>query len=207
MQGSYNKNSTLLVLHKNLILSDTSSYHSILLILNESTCNNSNKNLRGGNGMRRCFKKCLALIILRICLPLSCAASEVCTSAFPYKPPEQSKEELNQDIYISLLMPYIQQEVDKYYDRYLYDTPMVAPYTITVLSAERPNGYRSFVFNIKLQVNSYVGPHIDVGLDNLYVKVGGSGDVHIQKFEHVKSYMLPPNYEDIIKKGYKNPIP
>jgi hypothetical protein len=39
------------------------------------------------------------------------------------------------------------------------------------------------------------------------VTVGGSGDVKIDEFEHIKSYALPPNYEDKIGEGYKNPIP
>ncbi|MBZ9626444.1 DUF3888 domain-containing protein [Clostridium sp. FP2] len=125
----------------------------------------------------------------------------------PYYPPKQSREELYQDIFISLLLPYIQKEVDNYYSKYLTDTPMVAPYTVYVLSAERPKGYRSFVFNIKLRVNSYIGPHLGVGLDYITVIVGGTGDVEIKKFEHIKSYELPPNYQNLIKKGYKNPIP
>lgn len=37
--------------------------------------------------------------------------------------------------------------------------PMAAPYTVYVLSADRPNGYRTFVFNLKLRVDSYIGPH------------------------------------------------
>jgi hypothetical protein len=125
----------------------------------------------------------------------------------PYQPPQQSKEELYQDIFISLLLPYINKEIDKYYSKYLTDTPMVAPYTVYVLSAERPNGYRTFFFRLKLQVDSYIGPHLDVGLDYITVTVGGSGDVKIEKFEHIKSYELPPSYQHIIKKGYKNPIP
>jgi len=128
-------------------------------------------------------------------------------SDLPYKPLEQSREELYQDIFMSLLLPYIQKEVDKYYSKYLTDTPIVAPYSVYVLSAERPNGYRTFVFKLKLQVISYIGPHLGVGLDYITATVEGTGDVKIEKFEHIKSYELPPNYQDIIKKGYKNPIP
>lgn len=123
------------------------------------------------------------------------------------KPPEQSREELYHDTTISLLMPYIQNEVNQYYSQYLTQPPMVAPYTIHVITAERPNGYRTFFFRLKLQVNSYIGPHINVGLDNLTVTIDGSGNVNIEEFEHIKSYKLPPNYADIIKEGYKNPIP
>lgn len=128
-------------------------------------------------------------------------------SDLPYKPPEQSREELYQDIFMSLLLPYIQNEVDKYYSKYLIYPPVVAPYTVYVLSAIRPNGYRSFVFNLKLRVDSYIGPHNGVGQDLITLTVDGAGDVKIEKFEHIKSYKLPPNYQDIIKKGYNNPIP
>lgn len=31
--------------------------------------------------------------------------------------------------------------------------------------------------------------------------------ITMYSFEHIKSYELPPNYQNIIKKGYKNPIP
>lgn len=128
-------------------------------------------------------------------------------SDIPYQPPEQSREELYQDIFISLLMPYIQNEVDKYYSKYLKQRLEVFPYTVFVLSAERPDGYRTFFFRLKLRVDSYIGPHIPVGLDYITATVEGSGDVKIEKFEHIKSYVLPPNYEDIIRKGYKNPTP
>jgi hypothetical protein len=138
-------------------------------------------------------------------MPVS--ANTIYPSGLPYQPPEQSREELYQDIFISLLLPYIQKEVDKYYSKYLTDTPMVAPYTVYVLSAEKQLGYRSFLFNLKLRVDSYIGPHIDVGQDYIYLTVEGGGNVKIEKFEHIKSFKLPPNYQHIIKKDYKNPIP
>ena len=128
------------------------------------------------NKVRKGFKSILILLALMLYLQLPCVAFasviKMYPADLPYKPPEQSKEELYQDIFISLLLPYIQNEVDKYYSKYLTDTPMVAPYTVYVLSAERPSGYRSFVFDIKLQANSYTGPHIGVGLD--YITLNSS---------------------------------
>ncbi len=158
--------------------------------------------------MRKTNKPIIMLIILMLGFQfIFVSANTLYPPNIPYQPPEQSREELYQDIFISLLLPYIQNEVDKYYSKYLTQTPMVAPYTVYVLKAERPNGYRTFSFRLKLQVDSYIGPHNSVGLDYITVKVEGLGDVKIEKFEHIKSYVLPPNYEDIIKKGYKNPIP
>jgi hypothetical protein len=164
-----------------------------------------------GEIMRRANKRIVMLIILMFGFQFIFTAFASAAALYPpdisYQPPEQSREELYQDIFISLLLPYIQNEVDIYYSKYLIRHPMVAPYTVYILSAERPKGYRTFLFRLKLRVDCYIGPHNSVGLDDITVTVGGSGDVKIEKFEHIKSYALPPNYEDIIKKGYKNPIP
>ncbi|WP_346897965.1 DUF3888 domain-containing protein [Clostridium sp. UBA7503] len=51
---------------------------------------------------------------------------------------------------------------------------------------------RSFVFDISLQVNPYIGPHILVGTDNIDFTIEGNGRVNVKKFEHIKSYDLPP---------------
>lgn len=118
----------------------------------------------------------------------------------PYIPPEKSREELYQDIFMTLLLPYIQAEVDKYYEEYLSYPPIVAPYDVKILEAQRLNGYRGFDFRLKIELHPYVGPHLDVGLDYITVRVNPVDKVKIEKFEHIKSYELPPNYQDIIKK-------
>ncbi len=152
--------------------------------------------------MKKLVKPIIVLIIL------ICVIYLMLTTLYkPSQPARESREELYQDVFISLLLPSIQGEVNKYYSEYLTEPPMVAPYTIFVLSAKRPDGYRTFFFRLKLKIDSYIGPHISVGLDYLTLTVDGSGNVVIEKFEHIKSYELPPNYEDIIKEGYKNPIP
>ena len=119
-----------------------------------------------------------------------------------YKPPEQSREELYQDIFISLLLPDIQKAVDNYYKEFLTDGPMVAPYTVYVLNAERLEHYRSFIFRLKLRVNSYIGPHLDIGTDYITITIGAGDKPKIEKFEHIKSEYLDllPNYQNIIKK-------
>lgn len=125
----------------------------------------------------------------------------VCYAEAVYEPPEQSKEELYQDIFISLLMPYIQRSIDNYYSRSLTVTPTVYPYFVDVVSAERLHGYRSFDFLLKLKVDSVVGPHISVGSDYLTFRIDGSGKVELQKFEHIKTYELPEHWKHIIKKN------
>lgn len=161
--------------------------------------------------MRRINNSIVILITLifgfEFTFATSASADALPPQEVPYTSPEQSREELYQDIFVSLLMPYIDKEIDNYYLKYLTGSPTVAPYTVSILSAERPNGYRTFFFRLKLRVSSYTGPHIGVGLDYITVTVGGSGAVTVEKFEHIKSYELPPEYQKIIKKGYDNPIP
>lgn len=117
-----------------------------------------------------------------------------------YKPKEKSVEELYQDIFISLLMPQIQKSIDSYYKKYMTQTPMVSPDSVFVLSASRTNGYRSFVFLLKLRVESYIGPHINVGSDDITISIDGTGDLKVNKFSHIKTYKLPSNYNNLIKR-------
>jgi len=119
-----------------------------------------------------------------------------------YKAPEHSNEELYQDTFVTLLNPYIQKAINDYYGQFLTISPFYTPEDVEILDAERPMGYRSFSFIIKLQLKPYVGPHVEVGIDQLTIRVGaGEGEVKVEKFEHIKSYYdkLPPNLKDIIK--------
>lgn len=114
------------------------------------------------------------------------------------KPAKGSTEELYQDVYVTLLYPYIQKAVDAYYKPYFKDSPGVAPYMVDVLSIDRPNGYRTFEFIVKLQVMPYFGPHLEVGVDNITFRIGAGNEVQLEKFEHIKSSELPWNYQDEI---------
>ena len=123
------------------------------------------------------------------------------TSINYYKPPEHSREELYQDIFMTLLLPSIQSATDDYYKEFLTVSPMIAPYDVLVLSVDRPNGYRTFDFLLKLELHPYVGPHLDVGLDYITISVNPVNNVKVQKYEHIKTYELPSYYQNVIKKG------
>lgn len=116
-------------------------------------------------------------------------------------PPKSSNEKIYKDIVSSLLLPYIQKSVSDYYSNILTDIPSVDPWGVHILNIERPGKYESFIFVLKIQVTPYVGPSVGVGVDQLTITVYGSGDVTVNKFEHIKSYELPPNYQNIIKKS------
>lgn len=117
-----------------------------------------------------------------------------------YITPENLKEKLYLDILMTLLLPNMQNAVDNYYKEYLSTTPSVAPYDVSILSMDRIGENGTFDFRIKLELHPYVGPHLDVGLDYITVRVNPVNKVKIEKFEHIKSYGLPSHYQNIIKK-------
>lgn len=112
-----------------------------------------------------------------------------------YKPPQKSRKELYQDIFVSLLMPHIGKAVGEYYTKFLKVSPTVYPYDVHVVSAERLGDHRSFVFLVKVQTDAVVGPHIDVGIDRITFEISGDGKAEMKKFEHIKTFELPPHYQ------------
>lgn len=110
-----------------------------------------------------------------------------------------------QEITYYLLNPYLSDEIDKYYSKYLTISPMVYPYYpyTEVLSIEKTH---SGPYLIKFRIKSVTGPHIQIGTDDITFKIG-TGNVEVVKYEHIKSYELPERYEKYIKEGYNNPIP
>jgi len=114
---------------------------------------------------------------------------------------QASKQELYHDILCSLLLPSVEKSVGDYYTQFLTDIPLVDPWDIKILSEEKPNN--AYAFAIKMQVSPYLGPHLDVGFDNITLTVQGNGDIKVINFEHISSsYLeLPPGYQNSIKKN------
>jgi hypothetical protein len=121
------------------------------------------------------------------------------------KPPEGSREELYQDLFITLLSPYIDQPINKYYSKIINITPMVYPYDVDIISAKRVLEGRSFLFLVTLEVTPVVGPHISVGKDRLTFKIGSGEGIGQQakliQFNHLETHELPPNWEHILRKS------
>lgn len=109
----------------------------------------------------------------------------------PDRPKAGSIEEIYLDGFLLLLLPYIQQSVNDYYKENVGYLPTVDPWDIDVLSIERPNGYRTFLFLLKLQLTPYLGAHNTIGLDHITIRVALC-DVKVEKFEHIESYPIPP---------------
>ncbi len=107
----------------------------------------------------------------------------------PQKPPEHSMEELYYDISMSMLLPNIRKAVDDYYTASIGISPAVDPWQIDIQYIERPHGYRTYLFQIKLEVFPYIGPHRTVGADQITLEVS-AGKVKVVKCEHIKSYPI-----------------
>lgn len=117
-------------------------------------------------------------------------------SQYCLQPPPGSSEELYKDIFVTLLHPCINKAIENYYGAPLaYDT-----WDVEVLSIERPKGYRTIGFVIKLQVTPYSGPHIQFGKDNITIRVKANGDAEIEDFQHVESY----DYWEYYKKTHEH---
>nr|WP_206154886.1 DUF3888 domain-containing protein [Clostridium muellerianum] len=117
------------------------------------------------------------------------------------QPTENSTEIIYRDVITSLLVPYIQKEINNYYKEYLTESPQLSAYSIDIVSAKRKfkTGY---LIELEVIAHPYVGPHNTVGDDRMIIETGGLGSVEIKKFEHIKSYQLPWNWQHIVKKPY-----
>jgi hypothetical protein len=114
---------------------------------------------------------------------------------------ESSREIICRDMVISLLVPYIQKEINNYYKEYLTELPIIFPYSVDIVSAERQSG-SGYLIRLEVIAHPFVGPVNIVGDDRIIIETGAFGSVEIIKFEHLKSYPLPWNWKHIIKKPY-----
>ncbi|HEX7065050.1 MAG TPA: DUF3888 domain-containing protein [Bacillales bacterium] len=112
--------------------------------------------------------------------------------------PKPSTELLYRDIFISMLVPNIEKQVNQYYSEILTMDPVVYPYYVFVEDAERLYGFRSFAFKVTLKVIPVVGPHIQVGVDRLVFEIR-IPEVELKEYEHLKTEKLPPHWQHILK--------
>jgi len=103
----------------------------------------------------------------------------------------------------ALLYPKIEEAVSDYYQQYFTNIPGTAPYFVDVLSVEGEKSDSHSVnyasYKVKVQVSPYLGPHIPVGDDQITLRIGMTGEVQVEAFDHIKSYALPWNYQDSAK--------
>lgn len=145
------------------------------------------------------------LLTLITSFTVPCYAHELTTKQLnksePSKLTENSKEIIYRDQVISLLVPYMQKEINNYYKEYLTELPIIFPYSVDIVNVEREGG-SGFLIKLEVIAHPFVGPINTVGDDRMIIETGAFGSVKIKKFEHIKSYPLPWNWQHIIKKPY-----
>lgn len=105
--------------------------------------------------------------------------------------------ELYKSMSIKLLMPSVNNAIGNYYKEYLKVSPIEAFYSIDILEAKR---IENNAYLIKFKAFPYIGAHNSVGLDYLTFKITASGEVILEKFEHLESYPIPPYMKEAIIK-------
>lgn len=142
------------------------------------------------------------IISLIIAFPLTTYATEPPDNSKAYpnnfnNPPTGSKEELYRDIFITLLYPHINRAIGDYYSQYLKYLPGEDPWSIKILDIERE---KAFEFIVNVEAMPYIGPHNSVGTDHITFRILLFGGIKLEKYEHIQSFSIPPNYQDIIIK-------
>ena len=117
------------------------------------------------------------------------------------KPPEDSKEKIYQDLIICLFVPYIQKEVNSYYQEYLTEMPTVFPDSVDIVNIKRESE-GGYLIQSELIAHPFIGPYNYVGDDRIMIETGVDGYFKVIKFEHLQSYQLPWNWQHIVKKVY-----
>lgn len=112
---------------------------------------------------------------------------------YEYTPKEGSIEELYKDIIVTLIYPYIRDEVEKQYGQSLqYDL-----FDVKFLKIER-NEYRSYDFTIKLEIRPFVGAHNTAGIDNITMRISPM-KTEVKEFKHIKSFEVAPHLKEYYK--------
>jgi len=127
------------------------------------------------------------------------------TSAEKTPKPQESQQYLCQDMLMLFLLPHMKEAVTRYYASLLHENPLVYPYQVDVIHAERIGGGprdRGFHFKITLIVTPVVGPHISVGKDRISFEISPKfhNNVNIVSFQHLETHDLPEHWQDIVRK-------
>ncbi|WP_099469990.1 DUF3888 domain-containing protein [Konateibacter massiliensis] len=103
---------------------------------------------------------------------------------------------------INTYLNAIQQATNVFYSQYYTINPTVAYYVVTVkeIKSESKPGTENTISMITFVSEPYIGPHDTIGRDEITFSASYTGDVEIEKFEHILSYHLPENLKDLERK-------
>lgn len=109
----------------------------------------------------------------------------------PKWPDNLIKSGVYHDLTMYLLNPYIDEAIAHYYGQIFNHDP----WSLEVLSLARAEEMGKPVWQIKLRVLPYTGPHISIGLDNVTLRLTQGPKVEIVEFEHLESHESPRRSE------------
>lgn len=112
------------------------------------------------------------------------------------------KEEVYKNLFITLFIPYVNQEIRDYYDEYLSPVPIEDPWNYKFIDIKK-NPQQNYSYIVVLEVMPYIGAHITVGTDRITFLIEPD-KVKVEKFEHLKSHIIPLHYQNSIKKEIPN---
>ena len=140
--------------------------------------------------MKKLFLVAFILIIIIILRPSN-------VTSLAKQAEDNPQDILYQDVIITALAPTINIALADYYKNIFKETPFYDFSFIKILNIERPNGYRTAYFIIKLEVTPFFGPHIAVGKDIISIELSYPGTQVLTNFEHVEDCPLPERYKDL----------
>ncbi|KYG34964.1 DUF3888 domain-containing protein [Alkalihalobacillus trypoxylicola] len=150
--------------------------------------------LKGGLSMK--YRIVLCVFILLIFFPGNTGLT------YTIDTNRESNDLIIHDALMSLLEAPIAKAVGEFYSQSLTEQPEVYPYDIDIIQLKRVNGFRSFLFEITVEVMPVLGPHIQVGKDRLTLELPSSPTTPIKvvKYNHLETYELPPNWKNVLKR-------
>ena len=100
--------------------------------------------------------------------------------------PAAGRDAMYESLLISILTPAVQQEVDRFYGRYLTEPPAVSSDSIKI-TAITPHVLDGC--DVELIVLPYCSPHNSVGKDKLTLHIE-SNRIDKTEFQHLESYEI-----------------
>ena len=134
---------------------------------------------------------------LIICLNLILLFALPCTTyAYTIDDSKESDELIFHDALLVFLDDPINSAVAKFYSETLTESPLVYPYEIKILNLKRVEAFRSFSFEVTVEVDPVVGPHISVGKDQLTLSISPIVPHYVKviHYKHLFTETLPPSW-------------
>ena len=116
---------------------------------------------------------------------------------------EKELEKLSNQTFVALLEPYIRKSIVDYYGNYLSYSPTFSPKYVDIIQVDKLKD-QGEIYKITLEVSPYIGPHNVIGRDIITFRIKNMTNITVEKYKHVESFKIPPNYKNIVKKWPPN---